>query len=184
MPVDQRRAQLLEIGLELFGERPYDEVSIDEVAARVGISKGLLYHYFPTKKDFYREIVRAAAEQLRALTEPRPGTNRVDELRFTLDIYLDYIEKNAAAYKAVLRGAHDPELLSIVEEYRLAMVERTLASLMLAKPVPMVRVVTRGWISFIEGASLDWLDRRDVPRERLRELFVEVLVYGLSFAVR
>ena len=43
--VDERRAQLLALGLRLFAEHSYDEVSIDELARAAGVSKGLLYHY-------------------------------------------------------------------------------------------------------------------------------------------
>jgi AcrR family transcriptional regulator len=186
LPVDERRAQLLAVGLELFGERPYEDVSIDEVAERVGISKGLLYHYFPSKKAFYLATMRAAAEHMRALTEPRPKETPVEELRASLDAYLDYIEKHAAGYKAVLRarGGRDPQLLTLVEEFRAAMVDRILLGLHISHPSPMIRLVSRGWLGFVESASLDWLDRRDLPRERLRELFVETLVYTLSIAAR
>ena len=68
LDVDERRRQLVELGLDLFGSRSYDEVSIDELAAAAGISKGLLYHYFPTKRDFYVATVREAAAQLVART--------------------------------------------------------------------------------------------------------------------
>ena len=64
LDVDARRRQLLALGTALFGSRPYDEVSIDEVARTAGISKGLLYHYFPTKRDFYVATVREAAAEL------------------------------------------------------------------------------------------------------------------------
>jgi AcrR family transcriptional regulator len=50
LDVDERRTQLVELGLEHFGERAYDDVSIDAIAEAAGISKGLLYHYFPTKR--------------------------------------------------------------------------------------------------------------------------------------
>ena len=69
LAVDERRAQLLELGLRLFGTRPYDEVSIDDIAADAGVSKGLLYHYFGSKRAFYVATVQhAAAVLLEALT--------------------------------------------------------------------------------------------------------------------
>ena len=56
----ERRAQLLALGRRLFTERPYDALSIDDIAAEAGISKGLLYHYFPSKRDFYVAVVDEA----------------------------------------------------------------------------------------------------------------------------
>ena len=70
LTVDERREQLVRLGVDIFSERPYDEVSIDEIAAAAGISKGLLYHYFPSKRDFYVAVVRHGAAQLR----PRPSS--------------------------------------------------------------------------------------------------------------
>ncbi|MBW2509289.1 MAG: TetR/AcrR family transcriptional regulator, partial [Deltaproteobacteria bacterium] len=64
LQVDVRRQQLLELGLELFASQSYDELSIDEIARRAGVSKGLLYHYYPSKRAFYVAAVREAARQL------------------------------------------------------------------------------------------------------------------------
>jgi AcrR family transcriptional regulator len=185
LPVDERRAQLVSIGLALFTEQPYDEVSIDEVARRVGISKGLLYHYFSTKKQFYIACVRAAAREMQELTEPPPGGS-VDELRTSLDAYLDYIEKRAIGYRTVLRAsaAHEPELFELVETIRLAMIERILKGLGMTEPPALLRTALRGWLGFVEAASLDWIERRGSERARLRELLVETLVHSLAFAAR
>src|SRR5688572_23691931 len=64
LQVDERRAQLLALGLQLFTDHTYDELSIDDIAGAAGISKGLLYHYFPSKRDYYVEVVRMAAGHL------------------------------------------------------------------------------------------------------------------------
>src|SRR5258706_14546667 len=69
LDVDERRAQLVELGLAHFGERAYDDVSIDAIADAAGISKGLLYHYFPTKRAYYAATVKEAAARLVASTD-------------------------------------------------------------------------------------------------------------------
>src|SRR5438445_6224051 len=70
LATDERRAQLVELGKRIFNERAYDEISIDEIAAAAGISKGLLYHYFSSKRVFYVESVRAAAREMIERTAP------------------------------------------------------------------------------------------------------------------
>ena len=70
LEVDERRAQLLSLGCKIFSENAYDEVSINAIAEAAGISKGLLYHYFPTKRDFYVAALRETAKQLIAETLP------------------------------------------------------------------------------------------------------------------
>ena len=96
--IDERRAQLLEVGLELFSTRPYDEVRIDEVAARAGVSRGLLYHYFPTKRDFYVDVVRASIADAYEFSEPDPSLPPLGRLRASVDAWLDYVESNAAGF--------------------------------------------------------------------------------------
>jgi AcrR family transcriptional regulator len=64
LEVEQRRAQLLTLGQELFSSSTYDELSIDDIARAAGISKGLLYHYFPSKRDYYVATIRVAAGEL------------------------------------------------------------------------------------------------------------------------
>ncbi|MEM7676524.1 MAG: helix-turn-helix domain-containing protein, partial [Myxococcota bacterium] len=76
LQLDQRRQQLLELGLRLFSERAYDDVSIDDIARAASISKGLLYHYFPGKRVFYVATVRAAAAQLLSRIVPDESSRR------------------------------------------------------------------------------------------------------------
>ena len=72
LEVDERRAQLLERGAELFTTHRYDELSMSRIASEVGISKSLLYHYFPSKRAFFEATLGAWAEELRRRTEPDP----------------------------------------------------------------------------------------------------------------
>lgn len=104
LDVDERRRQLVALGIELFSERTYDEVSIDELAQEAGISKGLLYHYFPTKRHFYVETVREAARQLLERTATAEGIEPLDRLRAGLDAYIEYVSKHGKPYHALLRS--------------------------------------------------------------------------------
>src|SRR3954466_13874870 len=61
---DERRAQLLALARSAFSDRAYDDVSIDDLAREAKISKGLLYHYFPTKRDLYVAGLRQIADDL------------------------------------------------------------------------------------------------------------------------
>lgn len=186
LKTDERRAQLLKLGRKVFGERPYDTVSIDDLAARLGVSKGLLYHYFPSKKRFYLETLRAAAAELVQRTAPHPLGANLEDLRFSLDAFLEYVEENAAGYRALMQSGvgHDAKVEAVLEGVRRAMVDRVLAALGLDQPPPLTRIAIRGWIGFVEETSLDWAAARDVQREALRELLVEALVNALSAAAR
>ncbi len=183
LDVDERRKQLVALGLDLFGARPFDEVSIDELAAAAGISKGLLYHYFPTKKDFYVATVRESARQLYERTHQDHEGEPLERLRAGLDAYLDYVVEHQQPYTALLRSGVgvDAEVARIVDETRAALTKRLLEGTPVDGKDPLVRLAVRGWIGFVEAATLDWLDgKRRISRMKLRELLAQTLMRTLE----
>ncbi len=173
--VDVRREQLLRLGLELFGSASYDELSIDAIARAAGISKGLLYHYFPSKRDFYVAALGLAADELVRETEAASASDPLVELRAVLDRYFDYVERHAPAYVALFRGGigFDPEVSAIVEATRQRFLDRLLARI--DAPVePRLRTAYRGYIGFVEAAVLDWAEQRAITRHELAELCVKL----------
>lgn len=188
MDLDLRRAQLLALGLNVFSERSYDDVSIDDLAHAAGISKGLLYHYFPTKRHFYVAALAEAASQLVAATAHAtagPLRTPAKKISVGLEAYLDFVEQRGPAYLALMRGGigSDPEVAEIVESARTVFFERVLTQLPKGCGGPLARVAVRGWIGFIENASLDWIARRTVSREALVRLATQVLLSALKAAV-
>jgi AcrR family transcriptional regulator len=185
LTTDARREQLVALGGEIFSERPFDEVSIDDIAAAAGISKGLLYHYFPSKRDFYVAVVRQAATEMQAVTETSPELEPLERLSAGLDHYLEYVETHARGFATVLRAGigSDPEVAAIVEDVRAAMAGRILEDLPLGAPAPPgVRIAVRGWVGFAEAASLEWLERGELSRDELRELLVRALTGAVAAA--
>lgn len=177
LDVDQRKSQLLAIAIRAFSERAYDEVSIDDIARRAGISKGLLYHYFPTKRDFYVAALGQSAADLLAQTATPDGVDPAERARLGLETYLDFVEQRGAAYLALTRGGigSDPEVFAILENVRTTFLERILDAL--PKPAtPLLRAMLRGWIGLVETTSAEWLARRDVTREELVPRILAVLV--------
>ncbi|MEM7135345.1 MAG: TetR/AcrR family transcriptional regulator [Myxococcota bacterium] len=178
--VDIRRQQLLDLGLELFANHTYDGLSIDEIAKRAGISKGLLYHYFPSKRAFYVAAVTAAADQLVEETDidahgssAQPNLEGVKEV---LRAFLAYASRRRAEYLFLLRGGigSDPEVASILEGTRQALVERMIQRLA-RFGVPddvSTRLRMRGWIGFLEGSTLEWLQTEELDTEEFLEILL------------
>ncbi|WP_434042046.1 MULTISPECIES: TetR/AcrR family transcriptional regulator [Sorangium] len=177
LDVDARRAQLLALGLELFSQRAYDDVAIDEVAQAAGISKGLLYHYFPTKREFYIAVLREAARELVERSLDVDDVPVPERLRTGLDAYLAYVERQGISYAAVFRGGigSDAEVLAIIEETRSRFLDKLLAETPVADRPPALRVALRGWIGFVEATSLDWVERHELDRTSLRDLLADLL---------
>ncbi|MFW6050125.1 MAG: TetR/AcrR family transcriptional regulator [Myxococcota bacterium] len=181
LQVDERRAQLLELGVHLFSAHSYDGLSVDDIAQAAGISKGLLYHYFPSKREFYVETVRSAADQLlretRSANEADPSLPPLERARAATEAYLDYAERHASAFSTLLRGGigSDTEVFKIIEGVRRQYVDRFMSKVDLLEPTPSVRNAIRGYLGFAEGATLDWLEHRDVDKEAVRDLLVDML---------
>ncbi|MFO0659439.1 MAG: TetR/AcrR family transcriptional regulator [Polyangiaceae bacterium] len=185
----ERRAQLLALGLELFSQHTYDEVSIDEVARLAGISKGLLYHYFSDKRGFYVATVEASCATMLELTRFEDNSAPAFErLRLGVDAYLDYVERHGAAFAALLRSGvgADPKVSAIVDRTRDEILDRLFRGApQPLPPTPLVRIALRGWIGMVEAASLEWLTSpraHTTPREHLREVMCHSLVAIVGLA--
>ncbi|MGH9002747.1 MAG: TetR/AcrR family transcriptional regulator, partial [Acidimicrobiia bacterium] len=148
---------------------PFSQVTADEVARAVGVSKGLVFHYFPTNRDLQVAIVRVAAGELLSRLDMDPDLAPQQRLGAGLDAFVGFIETQPANYLAVARSVGtDPALLAVFEETRAAVVDLILAAIGLADdPPPGLRIVVRGWIAMVEESVLHWLEGSPVPREQL-----------------
>lgn len=176
---DARREQLVEIGARLFAERPFNDVWIEEVANEAGVSRALIYHYFPNKRDFYAAIIRHGLRDTFELTAPDESLPPERWLTSGIERLMDYVEQNADAFRAVYRGRHsvDEEVRDAIREGRDAQVARMSAMLSPDEPVSeTIRMALEGWIAMFDALILDWLDNKPIPREQL------VLLLGGSLA--
>ena len=182
---EARRAQLVELGLQMLSTRTLDQVAIDDIAAEAGISRGLLFHYFPTKRDFHVAVARAAAQDMLARTDSDPDLPPIARLRAGVEAFVDHVAGNPDAYAAFIRGSGggDPRLAEVHEATRTAFTERVLDGLGVPRPAaPRLRAAVRGWVAFTEEVTVDWLSRRDLSRDQVVALIDEALVALVTMA--
>ena len=180
LDVDERRRQLLERGAELFTSHRYDELSMSRIAAEVGISKSLLYHYFPSKQAFFEATLGAWAEELRARTEPDPDLPPVEQLTASLGAFLALIEENSVAYRQLMSSATStPQIRDLVDQVRRQTAARILDGIYPDGAPPKARTAVSGWLWFMDGACLDWIEHRDLDRDELRDLLLGTLMGSL-----
>src|ERR1700712_988740 len=182
---DVRRTQLLDIGLELFSTQAFDTVSIDEIARRVGISRGLLYHYFTSKRVFYVEIVRLAGQDLLSPAAEGEAAAPGERLRADLAACLGFVAERSAGFVTLLRGGigSDPEVQLVLDATRDAIVSAVLQGTDQTLLSPALEVALFGWVGFVESASLRWLviDRNlRPPAESMIRLFSAQLATTLA----
>jgi AcrR family transcriptional regulator len=178
LAVDERRSRLISVGVELFSRHSYDELSVDDIARRAGVSKGLLYHYFDGKRGFYVETVREAARTLCERVEAASfaETDELSQLKAGISAYLGYVSEHARAYVTLLRGGigYDPEVAAVVEGTRQHFLKLLLEHLEEFPDQARLRSAFRGWIGFVEAASLDWVEKRDLDQAELAQLLLSM----------
>ncbi|MGW0776236.1 TetR/AcrR family transcriptional regulator [Streptomyces sp. NPDC054802] len=170
MGVEERRQQLIGVALELFSHRSPDEVSIDEIAAAAGISRPLVYHYFPGKQSLYEAALRRAADELAArFREPREGPLGARLLR-VMGRFFDFVDEHGPGFSALMRGGPavgSSTTTAMIDGVRQAAYDQILAHLGVDDPSPRLALVVRSWVSLAESTALLWLDGRRIPRAEL-----------------
>jgi AcrR family transcriptional regulator len=184
MQVDERRRQLLELGAELFATHSFGELSMARIAREAGISKALLYHYFPSKQDFFVATLQQGAQEIARRTEPDPNLPPLEALAASLDAFLGWIEENETAYRKLMESVGSvPEVKALIDDIRDATSDRILDGLGAGdSPPAKLRAAARGWLWFMDGAILDWLEHRDMTRTELRDLMLGSLAGSLMAA--
>jgi AcrR family transcriptional regulator len=174
---DDRRAQLVQIGLELLPTTPVQELTIDEVARRAGISRSLLFHYFATKRDYYTAVTRAAADLMWEHLMSRPGTSPEQQVTGILDRYVGWVETYRETHLAFVRGAAggDPWVAEVYAETRARLVDVALEALGLPDDA-LRRQLVLAWFAFTEDLVGQWTrDPTTMTRDELLALLRDVL---------
>ena len=178
---DERRSQLLDLGVRLLATRSLDELSIDLLAEEAGISRGLLYHYFGNKHAFHEAVVRRAADDLIAQTAPPVDGEPRERMTTSLAAYLDYVVANHEGYLSLVKAAAggNETLREIYEEARSALngrIFREDAQGEIVPDTPATRLLVRGWSAMVEEVVLSWIDD---PRGITRDQLLEILAASL-----
>ena len=183
--VDERRRQLLEAGERLFTERSYEDLTMSRIASEIGISKGLLYHYFPSKADYFRATLEEAAAGLERSIRPDPARPPAEQLVHAVDAYLRWIDEHSASYEKLLRSANAlTEVSSLIDRVRDETADWIAGAVTPGRrrPRPALRTAVMAWLWSIDGACLTWLDQRGMTREQLRDLLVRGFLASLDAA--
>jgi len=175
MGVEERRQQLIGVALELFSQRSPDDVSIDEIAAAAGISRPLVYHYFPGKLSLYEAALKRAADDLAGrFVEPQEGPLGVRLLR-VMRRFFDFVDEHGPGFAALMRGGPavgSSATNALIDSVRQAAYDQILSHLGITDPPARLELVVRSWISLAESTALIWLDGRRIPRGELEAQLV------------
>jgi AcrR family transcriptional regulator len=189
---EERREHLLHAGVELVGRHGTADISIEEIARAAGVSKGLLYHYFPTKTDFFVAVLaRSQAEMDQAVVRD-PELTALEQFDRNLDGFLRFVDAHAEGYLAVVNArGREPRVQELVEERRRRRVDELVALAAVLEDVPrdaartpLLVAAIEGWIGFTEGVIVRWLRDRELSMEEVHGLLREVFLSMLGARLR
>jgi AcrR family transcriptional regulator len=177
---DERRRQILDCARRLFSERNYASVSTTEIAREAGVARGLLHHYFGSKRDLYLEVVQTL---VRMPSSPvplqAPGRGLEVVIAESVERWLTMLERNRGTWLAAIGAqglGHDPEVEAILDHAREQAADRLIESLQTyeAATAPAeLRAAIRAYSGFAEAASIEWLVRGRLSRQQVRTLLVQ-----------
>ena len=175
---EARIQHILAVSQRLFSTHAYDAIAIEDIAAEVGMSKGLLYHYFASKRDLYLATLRHVLAQMMQFTDIR------SDLHSGLSETLSMFERYPGLAKMVLRAGigSDDEVDVLLATYRQQQLDRVYHGLGFSDSHPLVLLGLQGWLSLLEEVCMQWVLRPDVTREQVVLLLEQSLQAILTSA--
>lgn len=177
---DERREQILTCAIELFGERPYGSVSATELAARAGVARGLINHYFGTKRGLYLEVVRRMVTIPRDAAAQLPRGTLEERVETSVARFLDGISRHSGTWLAAIGGEGvDPAVDRILAEADERAADQVLAATGLdtaAGHRDELRAMVRAYGGMVKAAAREWLVRGALTRDQVQTLLVTTLL--------
>ncbi|MGX1632803.1 TetR/AcrR family transcriptional regulator [Streptomyces albidoflavus] len=186
MEPDVRRAEILNIARKLFGAQSYGTVSISDIAAEAGVARGLVSHYFGSKRQLYLEVVRQMMVVPASVSERLPPTTAEERLSICVDRWLEVVERNRDMWLSAIgleALGHDPEIDQIMLEADEIATDRVLEAAMMADVVEgreKLRAMIRAHSSMLKAASREWLVRETLSRSDLHVILTRTVMHLVS----
>jgi AcrR family transcriptional regulator len=174
----QRRDQLLDVGAVMFTECPYEDVLMEDIAAQAGVSRALVYRYFPGKRDLFAAIFQRDSERLLAASEIDAGLSLAEQVLAGLDAHLDYFVAHKHNILTANRGAlaGDPTVQAIITSELATLRNRMLDAIgERGHARKVASVALHGWLAFVRAVCVDWLQNPELSRAEVRELCFRTL---------
>ena len=187
-----RRTAILAAALEVFSERGFHEASLEDVAARGGVSKALIYEHFDSKRELERALLEMNVHELlgRVTAAITSVDGEEERLRAGIDAFLRFVEERPVAWRLLFRNVGDPDIAEAFARLQ-EEVSRTIAALMLANAPDALRaadpefeqateMMAQQLTGAVQSLANWWDDHRAVPRERVLEMAMDFAWLGLG----
>lgn len=187
---DDRMEQTLGAAHGLFAERGYAAVTMDEIAAAVGVTKPLLYNYFGNKERLYIACMEQAGDSLIKTIAEAVGesANPGDALGAGVRAFFSFLDTDRAAWAVLFDETlpHGGEVFDRVAAYRGQIVELVSASLLTQLPDARrekvkveVEALSTALLGAAEALARWWLRTEAISAKDAAELLVSTVEPGL-----
>ena len=102
--IAEKKSRILLAAMDIFGERPYDQVKIEDIAERAGVGKGTIYEYFVSKEELFAAILEAGFNEyfMALVAAAVPSLSATAKLKAVFGRHLSFISQHAAAARIIL----------------------------------------------------------------------------------
>jgi AcrR family transcriptional regulator len=185
LPPAKRREQLIDSALAIAAQEGYENLAFEKVANRAGVTRNLVYHYFPGgRQELLEAAVHRAGEQLSSGWITDPNVPLGERLAANFNRMMDHAAEPTDAWQLYRqgRGTVDPKLLEIARVYRERVIDTiALNQLGTTKPPPIVRIALDGFLAYVETVIESALEQ-EMPREQVIELVGGTLMSAMNAA--
>lgn len=169
---------MLDVGEKVFEQGDFEELSMDQIAGRAGVTRALLYHYFASKADYFAAIWQRAHENLGVAPDPSSGVTVrdwiADELAAHVDFYASHPHLVIIANRSSV--AANPTVRDPVSAHFRSLGQVLLNAARCVGPErPLAEVAFDGWIAFVREVILAALVERAIGRDRTISLCMAAL---------
>ena len=174
-----KKALIIEKSLELFANNGFHNTSINMIASRVGISKGLIYNYFNSKKDLIKEIVFKGIDDLilNIFDPNKDGVLTNEEFVFFINECFDILKKKIEFWKLYFTIILQPDVMKLVEHKLFELVSPLfiiLEKYFKAKGIKNPEAEARLFSAIMDGVSLNYIvDPDNFPLDTIKDIIIK-----------
>lgn len=182
---DARKEQIFTCATHLFGERPYAEVSTSDIAAEAGVARGLINHYFGTKRELYLAVIRRAVTLPGAVPDVFPDQPLEERAATAVSWFMDLVVDQGKMWiTATSEGiGRDHEVEQILFDAERRSADRVLDVVGVPadnRSRAKLNAVLRAYAGMIKAAGREWLLRNALDREQVHTLLHKSLLALLT----
>lgn len=176
---DARREQILSVAVRLFGERGWADVSTTDVARAAGVARGLINHYFGTKKDLYLEVIRVMLTVPPDTVGKLPDGDLPTRAGAIVDWFLDVVSQHSRSWLAAISAggmSGDPDVDRVIDEALDVAADSVLSAVGFEARDAALHAMARSYVGLACSTAREWLERGVLTRPQVYNLLSATLL--------